>query len=197
MYARYSLFHSHIDLAHKHWAELIKPGDTVIDATCGNGHDAIVLAGLALTKDAGKLYAMDLQPEAIESTRHMLFGRLTKEQFGKVSFIQGCHSVFPEEVAKESVKVIAYNLGYLPGGDKAKTTRSETTLKSLLNAQELLSHGGLLSITCYPGHAEGKEEEQTLLDYTVSLDPKMWSCCHHRWTNRKNAPSLLLMQKRI
>ena len=46
----------------------VRPGDIVIDATCGNGHDTLRLAQMG----PGVLYAFDLQPEAIESTRALL-----------------------------------------------------------------------------------------------------------------------------
>ena len=197
MYARYNLFHSHIDLSHKHWKTLIKPGDTVIDATCGNGHDTLVLAKLALTAKSGALFALDLQPVAIGSCRQMLINKLPKGVFNKINFCEGCHSKFPDELQFQSVKMIAYNLGYLPGGDKSMTTTADTTLKSIKEAQNLIQDGGLISITCYPGHTAGMEEEEEIIKFTSSLDPKTWSCCHHRWTNRRIAPSLLLIQKRM
>jgi hypothetical protein len=197
MYERYPLFHSHIDLAHKHWKTLIKLGDTVIDATCGNGHDTLVLAQYALTPDSGKLYAMDLQQKAIDSSEQLLLERLDRDLFEKIQFIHGCHSEFPKEILPGSVRLVAYNLGYLPGGDKSKTTLAETTLNSIQKAQELIMEGGLISITCYPGHSEGKREEGLIFDFSASLDPKQWSCCQHRWTNRSHAPSLLMIQKRL
>ncbi|MFQ5730150.1 MAG: class I SAM-dependent methyltransferase [Waddliaceae bacterium] len=197
MHERFSLFHSHIDLAHKHWKSLVRPGDTVIDATCGNGHDTLFLAGLALTPKTGSLYALDLQPIAIESCRELLLNNLPRDVFEKIHFIEGCHSILPKGILPESTKLIAYNLGYLPGGDKTKTTRAKTTLKSLRQAQVIIQAGGVISVTCYPGHPEGKEEEKAILEYAETLDPKRWSCCHHSWINRKKAPSLLFIQKRL
>ena len=197
MFKRYPLFHSHLDLAHHYWKSLVNPGDTVIDATCGNGHDTLVLAQTVLTSSEGKLFALDLQQKAIDSAKQMLSECLDKIIFNKVTFIKGCHSIFPREISPNSVKLITYNLGYLPGGDKTKTTQSETTLESIKNAQKLIQDGGAISITCYPGHEEGKKEEHHILTYCSTLDPKKWSCCHHRWTNRSNAPSLLLIQSSV
>lgn len=195
MQSSYPLFHSHLDLAHSHWRRLVNPGDLVIDATCGNGYDTVVLAELGLLEGSGKLYALDLQPEAIESCRHRLLHRLPKNAFEKVHFVQGCHSIFPKEIMPASARLIVYNLGYFPGGDKAITTMRETTLQSLRMAQHLIVDGGLISVTCYPGHSEGKVEQEEILDYVATLDPKQWSCCHHSWLNRTKAPSLLLLQK--
>lgn len=196
MYARFKLFNSHIDLSHQYWNSLIKQGDTVIDATCGNGHDTLVLANLALTTTSGTLFALDVQPAAIESCKELLMNKLPKNIYNKIQFLQGCHSKFPEELTEGTVKVVVYNLGYLPGGNKSKTTTAQTTLQSLRAAQSLVQEGGLISITCYPGHEAGRIEEKEIIEYTSTLDPKTWSCCHHHWTNRRKSPSLLIIQKR-
>ncbi len=37
-------------------------------ATCGNGYDTLKLCTLALSADKGKVYAFDLQEQAIDST---------------------------------------------------------------------------------------------------------------------------------
>lgn len=187
MRAPFTLFQSHLDLAHRYWSALLSPEDIAIDATCGNGHDAVFLASLGV-----KLYALDIQKEALDEARRKM------EAMGvssRVSLIKGCHSRFPEEIAPGSVKLIVYNLGYLPGGDKSVTTEVPTTLKSVQRAAELLTPGGVISITCYPGHPEGKNEEEQLLLFAQALDPKRWSCCRHQWVNRKNSPSLLLIQR--
>lgn len=93
--------------------------------------------------------------------------------------------------------LIVYNLGYLPGGDKTITTESSTTLESLQAAFPLIMPGGAISIACYPGHPSGKTEEENVMTFASSLDPQVWSCCHHRWLNRRNAPSLILIQRQF
>ncbi len=70
--ARFPLFQSHLDLAHDYWRRIVRPGDTVIDATCGNGADTLMLAKLALTESSGHLYALDIQESAIEETKQRL-----------------------------------------------------------------------------------------------------------------------------
>ena len=44
MHSSFSLFRSHLDLAHQYFESLLNIGDFVIDATCGNGHDTLALA---------------------------------------------------------------------------------------------------------------------------------------------------------
>lgn len=186
---------SHIKLAHQYWAALLHPDDLVIDATCGNGHDTLYLATLLFKDNSeSKLYALDLQTKAIEETRDRLQKNLP-EHSQKVKLLQTCHSQFPEELAPVSVKLIVYNLGYLPGSDKSVTTMTETTLMSISRAMNLIRPGGALSITCYPGHPEGKKEEEKILEWVSKISYLEWTCCHHRWINRQHAPSLLFMQK--
>jgi hypothetical protein len=193
---RFPLFNSHLDLAHRYWREVLSPGDIAIDATCGNGHDTLVISQLALTEGSGALWALDIQSEALTNSRSLLERNLPEKLLKRVFFKQACHSLLPAELAESSVKLIVYNLGYRPGGDKAVTTQTETTLKSLQSAEKLLSEGGVISITCYPGHSEGAREESILVSYAAQLPPSLWSCCHHRWLNRRSAPSLLLIQKK-
>jgi SAM-dependent methyltransferase len=195
MRSHFPFFQSHLDLAHDYWRHLVAAGDCVIDATCGNGHDSLLLAQLALTPDAGRLYALDIQPQAIAAAQMLVSGALPPAIVERIAFCLQSHAEFPADIAPASVKLIVYNLGYLPGGDKAITTSVESTVASILAAQELLLPGGVISITCYPGHAEGAREEDFLISHTRQLPPQLWSCTWQRWINRRHAPSLLLLQK--
>lgn len=195
MRSSFPLFQSHIDLAHRFWKELLVPGDTAIDATCGNGHDSLMLA--QSIQPHGNLYLIDIQKTAIEKSSELLSENLNSSAFKRVHFIHGCHSAFPKEILPGSVRLIVYNLGYLPGGDKTLTTAVESTKKSLISALELLMPSGAISITCYSGHAAGKLEEDTILAWSQTLDPKQWSCSWHSWRNRRASPSLLLIQAMI
>jgi len=193
----FPLFQSHLDLAHRYWSELIETGDRVIDATCGRGHDTLKLCQLALSLDKGQVYAFDIQRQAIDSTSRLLEDYLPIELKSHVEIRQWCHSAFPDDILPETIKLIVYNLGYLPGGDKGWTTEAATTLQSLRQAQELLQNGGVISMTCYPGHMEGAREEEAIMAYATHLPPKKWSCCRHVWLNREAGPSLLLIQKQM
>lgn len=195
MRSDYPLFQSHLDLAYTYWKQLIEPGDIIIDATCGNGKDTLKLAQLNLTKEKGILYAYDIQKQALESAHLYLSTNLPNEQFLRIQFILGSHAEFSPTINPATVKLVVYNLGYLPGGNKALTTHTTSTLQSLQRAVQLIQPGGAISITCYPGHPEGALEEKAILDFMKTLSPMEWSCCHHRWLNRMHAPSLLLIQK--
>lgn len=196
MYRKFPLFSSHLDLAHHYWSRLLQTGDTTIDCTCGNGHDTLKLCQLVLVEEGGKVYGLDLQAQAIENTKKLIdahFAVMRKQ--GRIELLQQCHSNFPASLEKEKIKLIVYNLGYLPGGNKQYTTLVDTTLLSLEQACALIMPGGAISITCYPGHEEGQKEMEHLLLFSERLNPDVWNCCQHSWINRYRAPSLLLLQK--
>lgn len=177
----FPIFNSPLDLAHSHWEKVAFEGAYAIDATCGNGHDTAFLAGIFTG-----VIAIDLQSEAIVSSR---------KQTGSALYFCQCHSSFPPIAYEKPISLIVYNLGYLPGGDKRVTTLYPTTLASVKKGLELILPGGLISITCYPGHPEGAVEEAILLEFARKLDPEVWSASHLTWTNRNKGPSLLLLQK--
>ncbi len=191
MRRNFPLFQGHLDFAHQIWERHLKPGDAVIDATAGNGHDTLKLALSALSGDAGEVWAFDLQEEAVAATRLLLESQLTEKQLKRVHLLCKSHDQLP----KITPKLVVYNLGYLPGGDKSITTSKECTLTSVQLASKLLAPEGLISITCYPGHSEGAIEEEALLLWSAKLPPKEWSVSHLRWCNRRKSPSLLLLQK--
>lgn len=191
---QFPLFRSHIDYAHQVWKQHLSQGDWAIDATCGNGKDTLFLAEL-LAPLSGGLIALDIQESAIMNTKALLEKQLSPAHQATVHLYHQSHETFPEIAHDKQIKIIIYNLGYLPRGNKSLTTLTSTTLVSVKNALSLLISQGLLSITCYPGHLEGAREEEALLEWSRHLDPKLYSVCHLRWQNRKESPSLLMIQK--
>lgn len=63
--------------AHLLWAQSVLPGDSVVDATCGMGRDALVLARLVGSQ--GTLHAFDIQKEAVLETEKLLRTELKAE----------------------------------------------------------------------------------------------------------------------
>ena len=101
-------------------SQYLHNGDTVIDATCGNGHDPLALAKMG----AGKIYAFDVQETAISNTGSLL----TKENIplDNVHLILDSHANMCNYI-KEKVQVVVFNLGYLPSADKSVTTSTLTS----------------------------------------------------------------------
>ncbi|MCR5034372.1 MAG: 50S ribosomal protein L11 methyltransferase [Clostridia bacterium] len=168
----------------------VKPGDTVVDATCGNGHDTLALAEMG----PEKLYAFDVQEAAVRATTELLeangYGKSITES--RIIVRQLAHEDMADCI-DEPVKVVVFNLGYLPGGDKACTTRTETTLAAVQDAMELLRPDGLICITMYSGHAEGKQEKKALLELAEGLDAGKWHTAYISMPNQKHDPPEILL----
>jgi SAM-dependent methyltransferase len=186
------LMTSHLSLAHMQWQRRLRPGDNAIDATCGRGKDTLCLA--QLIGPTGTLIGIDLQEEAIIATRQRLAASLAGEYLDRIHLFQQSHAQFPRLAHDIPISLIAYNLGYLPQGDPTLTTMTSTTLKSIREAMDLIRPQGLICITCYPGHPEGKVEEQALLQLTANL-PQSWRVDFYRKSESMTAPSLFLIEK--
>ena len=130
---------------------VIGPGDTVVDATMGNGHDTLTLC--RLVGPVGRVYAFDVQRDAVERTRERLrdAGMLDRATL----FCMGHERM--AEVVKSPATAVVFNLGWLPGGDHAVTTRWETTRQAVESALYMLRPLGALVICAYPGHPEGEK----------------------------------------
>lgn len=168
-------------------SQYLHTGDTVVDATCGNGHDTLAMAKMG----AGKIYAFDVQETAISNT-----GSLLKKEnipLGNVHLILDSHANMCNHI-KEKVQVIVFNLGYLPAADKSITTNAGSTITAVSEAMKLLKKDGLICISMYSGHPGGQEEKQALLDFAESLDDRTWHVAYINMKNqRKNPPEILLI----
>eukprot|EP00252_Welwitschia_mirabilis_P026669 TRINITY_DN8817_c0_g1_i4.p1 TRINITY_DN8817_c0_g1~~TRINITY_DN8817_c0_g1_i4.p1 ORF type:complete len:208 (+),score=34.71 TRINITY_DN8817_c0_g1_i4:127-750(+) len=145
------------DVAHLVWQEIVKGGDFVIDATCGNGNDTFALSKLVcLDSGKGLVYGMDVQEIAIQNTSFLLDTTLNPKHRQQVKLFELCHSkmetVIPKGIAP---RLVAFNLGYLPGGNKNLITRPGTTITALETATKILESGGLVSVVSYVGHQGG------------------------------------------
>ncbi|HET6423373.1 MAG TPA: class I SAM-dependent methyltransferase [Planctomycetaceae bacterium] len=130
-------------------------GDIVIDATAGNGHDALFLARTVGPR--GKVYAFDIQREALDRTA----ARLAEAGISHVQLVHGDHAHLRDLVEPQhhgEIAAVMFNLGYLPRGDKTIITRAASTIAAIQAAMRLLRDGGTITILAYPGHAGGEEE---------------------------------------
>ena len=153
---------------------LIRPyvgiGTTVVDATAGNGHDTKFLA--EAVGPEGRVYAFDAHEDAIANTRKRLdTDHLLDRVILQVGRHEHMHEVLPDSLRHE-IHGFMFNLGYLPGGDKAFATRMESTVKALQTAERWLAPGGFISILAYRGHAGGPEEADAVEAWLRALPPK-------------------------
>ena len=55
------------------WRHVVQKGDTVVDATCGNGYDTLEMLKLvADDSHEGFVYALDIQKDALDMTSSLL-----------------------------------------------------------------------------------------------------------------------------
>ena len=182
----------HLTTAQHYWTAHLRPGDLVIDATCGNGHDALFIAQILFPHPEARLIAIDRQPQAIQITKDFL-----GMEKGVDLFVM-CHSDIDRLTLPRPPRLIVYNLGYLPGGDKTITTLAPTTLQNLDKATQILARDGAISITCYPGHQTGLEETAAVIGWAKKLNPQEWNVCHHQWINRSpTSPCLIWIKGQV
>ncbi|KAH7673811.1 S-adenosyl-L-methionine-dependent methyltransferase protein [Dioscorea alata] len=186
------------ELAHSVWGSLVQKGDTVVDATCGNGHDMLALLKMVANGSGrGCVYGMDIQRSAIENTSLLLKESVDEDEREMVKLFLVCHSKMETVIPKDTpVRLIVFNLGYLPGGDKTIITMSTTTLMALQSASHILHSGGLISMVVYVGHPGGREELQTVESFASSLPTESWVTCKFEVSNRPTGPVLVLIFKK-
>ena len=176
------------------WArEMILPalhsGSRAIDATMGNGGDTLALC--ELVGETGRVYAFDVQEAAIESTRARL---QSAGMLDRATLIHAGHERISEFIS-EPADAIVFNLGWLPGAAHIVTTRTETTMRAVQAALELVQPDGFVSICVYPGHEEGAREREALLAWAAAL-PGTLDVLHQSYMNQKNSPPELLAVRR-
>lgn len=169
---------------------LIEEGDTVIDATVGNGHDTCTLA--SLVGDSGHVYGFDIQKDAIDSATERL---KSKNLLSRCSLFCAGHQDMNLYI-KFPVKAVFFNLGWLPGGNKQITTLWPTTEIAIRAAMKLVVPMGVVCICAYPGHDEGNHERNELIQWFSSLDPRDFNVLEHKFINAgPGAPECFLLQK--
>ncbi|XP_010923681.1 tRNA (mnm(5)s(2)U34)-methyltransferase, chloroplastic [Elaeis guineensis] len=186
------------EVAHSVWKNIIRDGDTVVDATCGNGHDTLALLKMVADQSGrGCVYGMDIQTSALENTLSLLEKSVDSNERKLVKLFSLCHSRMEDVIPKDtSVRLVAFNLGYLPGGDKTIITMPGTTLMALHAASRLLMSGGVISIMVYVGHPGGRDELETVRSFTSSLPVESWVSCKFEMLNRPSGPVLVLVSKK-
>lgn len=177
-------------LAEQLCLHVLRPGDSAVDATMGNGHDTLRLC--RLVGDEGKVYAFDLQIAALDNTRERL--RLNGMEDRAQLYHMGHEHML--DVVPPPVRLVLFNLGWLPGGDKGVTTRTETTINALQEALSLLQTGGMVSVCAYPGHEEGVREQSAVLHFAQSLPSSQFTVLWHQFINGgTGAPACLMIEK--
>lgn len=169
----------------------LRDGDTVIDATMGNGHDTLMLC--ELVGNNGRVYAFDVQKQALENTRKLLTESGCIE---RAQLILDGHEHMRSYVSESSADAVVFNLGWLPGSDKSVRTHWDTTKQAVEQALDILKPGGICVICVYPGHDEGAEELSNLSEMLLKLPPQRFNVLRQTFINASpGSPECFIAQK--
>jgi SAM-dependent methyltransferase len=176
-------------MAHAALGAVLRPGDCAVDATLGNGHDALFMA--RRVGPSGRVIGFDVQEAALAATRQAagrsgLAGVLELHLCGHESMARVLGPALAGRVA-----AVTFNLGYLPGSDKSVITRPHTTNAALEQAATLLRPGGLVSLLVYRGHAGAAAEVEAVEDRLDCLGAG-WQVTRHE----SPGPVLYLVERR-
>jgi precorrin-6B methylase 2 len=181
-----------VGLCHLFLRLAVHPGDTVIDATCGNGHDTLFLAGLVGC--AGKVWAFDVQSAALDATRLRLAEAGCPE---RVNLVNISHEKMGEIVPCR-VRAVVFNLGFLPGSEDESRTCSKSTISALEQAAGLLLPGGVIVAAVYTGHEGGAEEASAVDGWASGLAPGRYNTWRAKQLNRsEQAPYVVIVEKSL
>ena len=161
------------------------------DFTMGNGNDTLFMSRLA-GEFGIKVFAFDIQKAALESTAAFLEKSGAQNNY---TLINDSHSNMDKYLPEGEMACGMFNLGYLPGGDKSVTTLRGTTLEAIEKAVDILTVGGVLTITIYPGHAEGKIEGELIEKHLSALSNHDFNVLKYTLCNKTDPPYVMVCQR--
>ena len=178
------------------------PSFTLVDGTCGNGHDTLFLAETAspfLTahpQTQVNLLAFDIQDTAVTATQERLNSHSFPQNLTLAYFNQG-HEHAAKYCPPKAPPILAvYNLGFLPGSDKAVITTPDKSLASFEGLLPLMPPRAMFVIHAYGGHEGGHNEVEAVRHWAASLPEEHWtSRCYETITPVKNPESLFIIEK--
>ncbi len=179
-----------LELVPLHLRPLLQAGDSVVDATAGNGHDALWLA--KAVAPTGCVHAFDVQADALSNTQQ----RLAEAGFADMLQTHHCSHEDMAQHVPAGQRVILFNLGYLPGAQHELTTRTDSTLPALRAALDLLAVHGRLCVMAYPGHEGGEAEFKAVSELFKSLPLSRFTVtCTTCYNGSNRAPVLFSVEK--
>lgn len=168
----------------------VLPGETVVDATAGNGNDTLFLA--QHVGENGHVYAFDIQQQALDATATRL-----NDLNERTTLILDSHASIDKYV-QGPIGGAMFNLGYLPySEDQSVVTKPATTIEAIHKILGLLKKDGIITVSVYDGHEGGKEERDALLAYVKSLHQTEVHVARYELLNQQNNPPFLLALEKM
>jgi hypothetical protein len=177
------------------WIEVaLFDGALAIDATVGNGYDALFLGHRVGPK--GKVLGFDVQKAALAGAREIL---KFVGSIDHVSLIHDSHTRLADYLpAGAVIHAAMFNLGYLPRGNRRIITRPETTVLALRSVLEHLAERGRVTLLVYRGHEGGVPEYQGVRQFVEELPEDGWLVEELASTSDSPvAPRLFRIQRKI
>lgn len=185
------LLSNSLAISHEIIKRIVKQGDTVVDATMGNGNDTLLLARLA--GENGKVYSFDIQEAALINTEKKL------REAGVSNIVElicdGHQNI--KKYVPQGIRAVMFNLGYLPKGDHSIGTKADTTIEALKRSMELLMDGGIIMMVVYYGGDSGFEEKEAVLEYVKTIDCKNYSVLVCDFANQINCPPIAVCIEKV
>ncbi|KGM94718.1 SAM-dependent methyltransferase [Clostridium novyi A str. 4552] len=175
-----------INLAKEIAIKKLQEGDIAVDATMGNGNDTVFLA--SLVGYSGTVYSFDVQKEAIDNTRKKIIDNKIKTN---IQLIHDGHENIDKYINKD-VKLVMFNLGYLPSAEHNITTKAETTIVAVKKSLAILEKNGVALLVIYHGHENGKLEKVAIEEFTSNLNQKEYNVMKLEFINQVNNPPILI-----
>ena len=178
-----------LDLAHRFLREHVRPGDIVIDATCGRGNDTKLLCELA--GETGRVLGFDIQQEAIDSAAALL-----AENGLRAELHLDSHANMEQYAEPESVSCIVFNFGWLPRGSHEIFTHADSSIAALEAGLRLLKPEGWLVLCIYYGGVNGFSERDALTEYLAGLESRFYTVLQCSFPNRTGCPPFAVFVKK-
>jgi SAM-dependent methyltransferase len=176
------------------WIEVaLFDGALAVDATVGNGYDAVFLGHRVGPK--GKVIGFDVQKAALAGAREIL---KFVGSINHVSLIHDSHTRVADYLpADAAINAAMFNLGYLPRGNRQIITRPDTTVQALRSVLEHLAEHGRVTLLVYRGHEGGVPEYEGVRLFLEGLPGDKWLVEELASTSDSPvAPRLFRVQKR-
>jgi SAM-dependent methyltransferase len=153
------------------WIEIaLFDGALAVDATVGNGYDALFLGHRVGPK--GKVIGFDVQKAALAGAREIL---KFVGSINRVSLIHDSHTRVADYLPPgAAIDAAMFNLGYLPRGNRQIITRPDTTVLALRSVLDHLGERGRVTLLVYRGHEGGVPEYQGVRKFLVELPGDKW-----------------------
>ena len=124
---------------------VLRRGETAVDATVGNGFDTCFLS--KIVGEEGRVIGFDIQQSALEATAK----RLQAEDLHNVQLLHKGHETLSAVAEGTTLSAVMFNLGFLPRSDHQVTTQPETSVAAIRASIKLLRQGGVLTVLTYRG----------------------------------------------